>query len=107
MLVLDVLLYSLLLWYLDQTVPSEVGGQQLPWSFPLSPAYWRQLAPSWLRRRGDGDDGAAAALDAASRAEAGGAGGRGGDAAAAVRIVGLRKVYPTTDGMQKASGQRQ
>lgn len=40
MLALDVVIYTLLAWYLGQVLPSEFGVQQPPWFFIL-PSYWR------------------------------------------------------------------
>ena len=79
-------------------MPSDVG-QRLPWSFPLSRDYWRcqwrhLVAPA---------PGAAAAKDDGIGL-AGNTMGGAGDSGAAVRIVGLRKVFQTTDGMEKVSG---
>lgn len=85
-----------------QVMPSDVG-QRLPWSFPLSPRYWRQrwrqtaanvaAANERRRRHGTGlSSGAPSASSLSSR-----------DAQPAVRIEGLRKVFRTTDGMQKVS----
>jgi len=44
MLLLDVVLYSLLAWYLAQVLPSEYGVQQPPW-FLFLPSYWRGTDP--------------------------------------------------------------
>ena len=80
-----------------QVMPSDVG-QRLPWSFPLSRDYWRRQwrqlvasGPSAVTAKDDGTGGSAGEEPMA------GAGG----SAAAVRIVGLRKVFETTDGMEK------
>jgi ABC-type multidrug transport system ATPase subunit len=100
-LALDVLLYSMLAWYLDQVVPSEYGIQRKPW-FVLSPEHWTGGADSpgagyWKGALGtprDASDHAPPPLaierlepiDAASLA-----GQRHGGA---VRTRGLCKVYP-------------
>lgn len=86
-----------------QVMPSDVG-QRLPWSFPLSPRYWRQrwrqtaakvAAANERRRRRHGTGLSSAAPSASSLSSR--------DSQPAVRIEGLRKVFRTTDGMQKVS----
>ncbi|KAL4853959.1 ATP-binding cassette sub-family A member 3 [Chlorella vulgaris] len=94
MLLLDVLLYAVLLWYLDQVMPSDVG-QQLHWTFPLSADYWRQQWRGLSAARRP----PAAAWESDEEEEEGSRHGGG----AAVRIVGLRKVFRTTDGMDKVA----
>ncbi|EGG19447.1 hypothetical protein DFA_00024 [Cavenderia fasciculata] len=41
MLFIDILLYVLILWYLDKVVPSEYGVKE-PFYFFLMPSYWRK-----------------------------------------------------------------
>lgn len=94
----DPLLAGLLPSFPPQVMPSDVG-QRLPWSFPLTPGYWRQC---WGATAGS-------TASAAGEARGGHAGGSGGDAggsgvggdSVAVRIMNLRKVFRTTDGMDK------
>ena len=86
-------------------MPSDVG-QRLPWTFPLSPHYWRQrwhqaaanVAAANERRRHRGSRGAGL-LTGSSAPSASSLSSR--DAPPAVRIEGLRKVFRTTDGMEK------
>lgn len=85
-------------------MPSDVG-QRLPWAFPLSPHYWRQrwhqtaahVAAANERRRHRGTRGTGLLSNAAPSASS----LSSRDGAPAVRIEGLRKVFRTTDGMEK------
>eukprot|EP00891_Asterochloris_glomerata_P006032 jgi/Astpho2/6032/e_gw1.00084.157.1_t len=89
MLLLDVVLYGVLTWYLDQVWPSDVGQRQ-PWYFFVLPSYWSEGKPT-----GDPAVGAhkeANALSLLLRPTAG---------AAAVRISDLHKDFRTTDGRVK------
>jgi ABC-type multidrug transport system fused ATPase/permease subunit len=106
MLLLDAALYSLLLWYLDKVMPSDVG-QRLPWAFPLSPHHWRQrwrqttanvAAANERQRQRRGSWGAELLSGAPSASSL-----SSRDAPPAVRIEGLRKVFHTTDGMEKVA----
>lgn len=83
-------------------MPSDVG-QRLPWTFPLSTHYWRPRCAGKPGASGAADASSAARGTSGARAGAGSADeAEAGQAVdAAVRIRGLRKVFHTTDGMEK------
>ncbi|GAB4821282.1 hypothetical protein N2152v2_008328 [Parachlorella kessleri] len=111
MLLLDVALYFALLWYLDKVMPSE-WGQNLPFYFPLLPSYWgihlgKSSVPGSSNSRHSSSPGPHAFAAPSGQEEGhvlhnGGARSRpaGG---VAVRIQGLTKVFPTTDGATKVA----
>lgn len=49
MLVVDIVLYTILFWYADQTWPSEFGLRR-PWYFPCLPSHWRGVGGTKPRR---------------------------------------------------------
>lgn len=77
-----------------QVMPSDVG-QRMPWAFPLSPAFWRE------RWGTDSSSATGGGAPGPSHGLAHGSSGSGGEAA--VRVLGLRKVFRTTDGMDKVA----
>jgi hypothetical protein len=90
MLALDVVLYGVLAWYLDNVLPREWGTVR-PWHFPLQRAYWfprKTLRPVPSLRSIKAGDVQARHEEAA--------------AAAVVRIRNLSKTYQTVGGPKQA-----
>jgi ABC-type branched-subunit amino acid transport system ATPase component len=116
MMAVDIVLYSVLGWYLNLVFPQEFG-QQLPWYFFATADYWfpqRATAPAKAR----GGDGAAEGLLGDGGADGGGGGwepalgadieapGQAlnvlGRAGRCVAVRGLRKEFSTPDGTKVA-----
>lgn len=96
-LLADVLLYVLLLWYLEQVLPSCQAQPRL-WYFPFTRAYWAPPAdPATLPLLG------APAPRSPGQPPAAGPASGAGAPAPAVRIDHLSKKFRTTDGGVKVA----
>lgn len=86
MLLLDIVLYAVLTWYLDQVLPSDIGQRQ-PFYFFLQPSYWIQ---SQVGKGVQSQEDPESPLMSSA-----------GDGEVSVSINKLRKHFTTTDGSVK------
>ncbi|KAJ3213534.1 ATP-binding cassette sub- A member 1 [Dinochytrium kinnereticum] len=98
LLIMNIFLYSILLWFFDNVIPNEYGTFQYPWFF-LLPSFWgytssaKQAESDWIsavRARKSAPVDADEDPDVTVEREA----AFGTDNGGAVKIINLRKEYP-------------